>query len=144
VVGEEPRQAHAVKLGGDFLIRAMIHSLGEAFVYATRQGVEPETFFEAVDNALFQSPFYASCASIMLHLPEHPASTIELGAKDLRSLREAAASRHVRLSLADQMAEIFAEVKRLGPAGQDWPRVSIGWLSGGEQTSRRTVDSEQG
>ena len=39
VVGEEPRQAHAVKLGGNFLISAMIHSLGEAFVYAARQGV---------------------------------------------------------------------------------------------------------
>jgi 3-hydroxyisobutyrate dehydrogenase-like beta-hydroxyacid dehydrogenase len=120
VVGEEPRQAHAVKLGGNFLIGAMIHSLGEAFVYATRQGVEPETFFEAVNNALFQSPFYAAYARIMLHPPEHIAATIELGAKDLRLLREAAASRQTRLSLADQMAEIFAEAKRIGPAGQDW------------------------
>ena len=120
VVGEEPRQAHAVKLGGNFLISAMIHSLGEAFVYAARQGVEPETFFEAVNNALFQSPFYAAYASIMLHPPEHIAATMELGAKDLRLLREAAASRQTRLSLADQMAKILAEAKRLGPAGQDW------------------------
>ncbi len=28
VVGREPRQAHAVKLGGNFLISAMIYSLG--------------------------------------------------------------------------------------------------------------------
>jgi 3-hydroxyisobutyrate dehydrogenase-like beta-hydroxyacid dehydrogenase len=120
VVGEEPRQAHAVKLGGDFLISAMIHSLSEAFVYATWQGVEPETFFEAVNNALFQSPLYASYAGIMLLPPEHIAATIELGAKDLRSLREAAASRHLHLSLADQIAANFAEARRLGPAGQDW------------------------
>ncbi len=38
VVGAEPRQAHAVKLGGNFLISAMIHSLGEAFVYCGRAG----------------------------------------------------------------------------------------------------------
>ena len=120
VVGKEPRQAHAVKLGGNFLISAMIHSLGEAFVFAARQGVEPETFFDAVNNALFQSPFYAAYANIMLHPPEQIAATIELGAKDLRLLREAAASRQTRLSLADQMAEIFVEARRTGPAGQDW------------------------
>ena len=38
VVGQEPRQAHAVKLGGNFLISAMIHSLGEAFVFADAAG----------------------------------------------------------------------------------------------------------
>src|SRR6266702_3985054 len=120
VVGKEPRQAHAVKLGGNFLISTMIHSLGEAFVFAARQGVEPETFFEAVNNALFQSPFYAAYANIMLHPSEHIATTIKLGAKDLRLLREAAASRQTRLSIADQMAEIFAEAQRIGLAGEDW------------------------
>jgi 3-hydroxyisobutyrate dehydrogenase-like beta-hydroxyacid dehydrogenase len=120
VAGREPSQAYAVKLGGDFLTSAMIHALGEAFVFANRAGVEPETFFEAVNNALFQSSFYATYANIMLHPPEHIAATIELGAKDLSLLREAAASRQTSLSLADQMAEIFAEAKRTGLAGQDW------------------------
>ncbi len=120
VVGKEPRQAHALKLGGNFLISAMIHSLGEAFLFADRQGIEPETFFQAVNDALFQSPFYAAYANIMLNPPEHIEDTIEMGAKDLRLLREAAASRQTRLSLADRMAEIFAEARRIGPAGQDW------------------------
>ena len=120
VVGKDPRQAHAVKLGGNFLISAMIHSLGEAFVYADRQGVEPELFFEAMNSALFQSPFYAAYANIMLHPPEQIGATIELGAKDMRLLREAAASRQTHLSLADQLAEIFAEARRLGLADQDW------------------------
>jgi 3-hydroxyisobutyrate dehydrogenase-like beta-hydroxyacid dehydrogenase len=120
VVGHEPRQANAVKLGGNFLISAMIHSLGEAFVFADRQGIEPETFFEAINSALFQSPFYAAYAKIMLHPPEHVGATIELGAKDLRLLREAAASRQTHLSLADQMAQIFAEARRTGLNGEDW------------------------
>jgi 3-hydroxyisobutyrate dehydrogenase-like beta-hydroxyacid dehydrogenase len=120
VVGREPRQAHAVKLGGNFLISAMIHSLGEAFVFAAGQGIEPETFFETVNSALFQSPFYAAYAKLMLHPPEHAGGTIELGAKDLRLLREAAASRKTRVSLADAMAEIFAEAQRGGLGGEDW------------------------
>lgn len=128
VVGKEPRQAHAVKLGGNFLISAMIHSLSEAFVYAERQGIPPETFFETVNSALFQSPFYAAYAKVMLHPPEHIGATIALGAKDLRLLREAAASRQTDLSLADQMAGIFAEAQRVGLGGEDWA-VGQYWMA---------------
>jgi 3-hydroxyisobutyrate dehydrogenase-like beta-hydroxyacid dehydrogenase len=120
IVGAEPRQAHALKLGGNFLISAMIHSLGEAFVYAEGQGIAPGTFLEAVNSALFQSPFYASYGNVMLHPPKHAGATIELGAKDLRLLREAAASGRTRLSLADSMAEIFAEALQTGLGDMDW------------------------
>ena len=120
VVGREPRQAHAVKLGGNFLISAMIHSLGEAFVYAAGQGIDPETFLETVNSALFRSPFYAAYGKVMLHPPEQPVATIELGEKDLRLLREAAASRSTRLSLADSLAEVFAEAIAGGLGREDW------------------------
>lgn len=120
VVGKEPRQAHAVKLGGNFLISAMIHSLSEAFVYAEGQGIAPETFFETVNSALFQSPFYAAYAKVMLHPPEQPGATIGLGAKDMRLFREAAAGRNTNSSLADKMAEIFAEAQKTGLGAEDW------------------------
>jgi 3-hydroxyisobutyrate dehydrogenase-like beta-hydroxyacid dehydrogenase len=121
VVGSEPWQAHAVKLGGNFLIGAMIHSLSEAFVYAEAQGIGPGVFFETVNSALFQSPFYAAYANVMLHPQTQPGATIDLGAKDLRLFREAAAGRNVRASLADNMAEIFAEAQRIGMGAEDWP-----------------------
>jgi 3-hydroxyisobutyrate dehydrogenase-like beta-hydroxyacid dehydrogenase len=120
VVGTEPRQAHAVKLGGNFLISAMIQALSESFVYAEKQGIDPATFFEAVNSALFQSPFYAAYSKVMLHPPESPNATIELGEKDLRLLREAAAGRGTRLSLADLLAEVFAEARAAGLAQEDW------------------------
>ena len=56
----------------------------------------------------------------MLHPPEHPGATIELGAKDLHLLREAAASGNTRLSLADNLAEVFAEAERSGLGNEDW------------------------
>jgi 3-hydroxyisobutyrate dehydrogenase-like beta-hydroxyacid dehydrogenase len=120
VLGREPRQAHALKLGGNFLISAMIHSLSEAFVYATAQGIEPESFLAAVNSALFQSPFYAAYGNVMLHPPEQPGATMELGAKDTRLLREAAAAGGVRLSLADTLAEVFARAREAGMGGEDW------------------------
>jgi 3-hydroxyisobutyrate dehydrogenase-like beta-hydroxyacid dehydrogenase len=120
IIGREPRQAHAVKLGGNFLISTMIQSLSESFVFAESQGIAPAIFLEAVNSALFQSPFYASYGNVMLHPPEHAGATISLGAKDTRMLREAAAARNTRLSLADNLAEIFEQAKQAGLANEDW------------------------
>ncbi len=120
VVGSEPKQAHAVKLGGNFLISAMIYSLGDAFVYAAGQGIDPGRFLETVNSALFQSPFYAAYGNVMLHPPEQPGATVELGEKDLRLLREAAAGGRTRLSLADSLAGIFAEARATGLGSEDW------------------------
>ncbi len=145
VVGKEPRQAHALKLGGNFLISAMIHSLSESFVYAAAQGIEPEVFVETVNSALFQSPFYAAYAKVMLHPPEKPGATIELGAKDLRLLREAAASRGARLSLADDMAAVFAAAIEEGLGGEDWAvgqyrmAQQRGTASGGSKQAEQRV-----
>jgi 3-hydroxyisobutyrate dehydrogenase-like beta-hydroxyacid dehydrogenase len=136
VAGREPRHAYAVKLGGNFLISAMVHSLSEAFVFADWQGIAPERFFQAVNHALFQSPCYDEYAKAILHPAEHHAATKDAGPKDLRLLREAAASRRTRLSLADHMAEIFAEARRIRPADRDWAAVQY------RMAQRRGVDNE--
>lgn len=120
VIGPEPRQAHALKLGGNFLISTMIQSMSEAFVYADAQGIAAETFLEVVNSALFQSPFYAAYGNVMLHPPEHPGATIALGEKDLRLFREAGASRQTHSGLADNLAKIFAEAQDAGLGGEDW------------------------
>jgi len=120
VIGPEPKQAHAVKLGGNFLISTMIQSLSESFVFAESQGIPPQTFLEAVNSALFQSPFYAAYGNVMLHPPEQAGASIDLGAKDTRLLRQAAASRNTRLSLADNLAGIFEQARQAGMADQDW------------------------
>jgi len=121
VVGSEPRQAHAVKLGGNFLIASTIHSLTESFVYAESQGILPEAFFEAINSALFQSPFYAAYAGVMLHPQGKPGATINLGAKDVGLFNEAAHGAHIRMSLADHLLEILSQAQREGHGNEDWP-----------------------
>jgi 3-hydroxyisobutyrate dehydrogenase-like beta-hydroxyacid dehydrogenase len=120
VVGAEPRQAHAMKLGGNFLISAMIQALCDGCVYAESQGIDPATFLETVNNALFQSPFYAAYSKVMLQPPPTPGATVALGAKDLRLLRVSAAARNRRLRLADGLAEVFEEALAAGWAEDDW------------------------
>jgi 3-hydroxyisobutyrate dehydrogenase-like beta-hydroxyacid dehydrogenase len=120
VVGKEPQQAHAVKLGGNFLISAMLYSLSEALVYAEGQGIDPGVFIETVNSALFQSPFYAAYSKVMLNPPAEAGASVGLGEKDTRLLREAAASRGTRVRLADTLAENFAQAKAAGLGDQDW------------------------
>jgi 3-hydroxyisobutyrate dehydrogenase-like beta-hydroxyacid dehydrogenase len=120
VVGTEPKQAHAVKLGGNFLISAMIHSLSEGFVFAEAQGIEPAVFFEAVNSALFQSPFYAAYANVMLHPPEKAGASIGLGRKDLGMFRAAAKKNGVTLSLAEEMMGVFEQAIADGLGDEDW------------------------
>jgi len=120
VVGSRPSQAHALKLGGNFLISTMIQSLSEAFVYAKSQGLDPAAFLEAVNSALFQSPFYAAYAKVMLNPPEHAGASISLGLKDLQLLRDAAAGRGVNLSLAEGLRQVFEEALKVGLANEDW------------------------
>ncbi len=120
VVGTEPRQAHALKLGGNFLISSMTQAFSEAFVYASGQDIDPAVLFETVNSALFQSAFMASYSKVMLHPPEQLGATVELGIKDIRLFREAAAGRGMRLSLADAQAEILDRARQSGLGSEDW------------------------
>ena len=120
VVGPEPWQAHALKLGGNFMITSMVQTISEAFVFAKSQGIDPEVFLTTINSALFQSPFYAAYAGVLLHPPEQPGATVNLGAKDTRLLREAAAASGIQLGLADYLTDILNTAQRAGLGEGDW------------------------
>jgi 3-hydroxyisobutyrate dehydrogenase-like beta-hydroxyacid dehydrogenase len=120
VVGEQPWSAHALKLGGNFLITSMIASLSEAFVYAEAQDVPPATFLDTVNKALFQSPFYEMYGKIMLAPPETPGATMAVGEKDTRLFRDAAQAEHVKTPLADLFLATFHRAFEAGMKDADW------------------------
>lgn len=120
VVGEDPASAHALKLGGNFLITAMIASLSEAMTYAEAHAIEPGVFLETVNSALFQSPFYTNYGKVMLDPPEQVAATIALGEKDTRLFREAAEHAGVDAPLADHFEETFNRAIDADLQDADW------------------------
>ena len=120
VVGHEPSQAHALKLGGNLMITSMVQTLSEAFVFARSQGIEPAVFLETVNSALFQSPFYSAYGNVLLHPPATPGATLDIGAKDTRLAREAAAAGGVTLGLADYLMHILETAQRNGLGSGDW------------------------
>ena len=120
VVGEEPWQAHALKLGGNFMITATIQMLSEAFVYAESQGIDPAVFLETVNSALFQSQFVGNYGRTILNPPEKPGATVSLGIKDTRLFLEAAAAKRAHLPLGDYLADRLNLAKEAGWQDEDW------------------------
>jgi 3-hydroxyisobutyrate dehydrogenase-like beta-hydroxyacid dehydrogenase len=139
IVAEQPSSAHALKLGGNFLITAMIASLSEGMIYAESQGIAPQTFLETVNSALFQSPFYDLYGKIMLHPPDIPGSTIALGEKDTRLFREAGHAERVKTPLADVFYATLHRAFEAGMKDADWAagyyRLEQGMLASDGETS---------
>ena len=120
VVSEHPWSAHALKLGGNFLITAMIGALTESFIYAEALSLDPAVFLQTVSSALFQSPFYELYGNLMLHPPQSPGATIAVGEKDLRLFREAAQCGRVTTPLADLFMATFHRAFEVGMKDADW------------------------
>jgi len=120
VVSDEPWRAHALKIGGNFLITAMIESLSEAMVFAEAEGIDLGLFLETVNNALFRSPFYEAYGKVMLNPPEHPGATIALGTKDMGLFRQAAEGVGMRTPLADHFAADLSRAAEAGLKDRDW------------------------
>lgn len=135
IVGHEPWQAHAFKLGGNFMISAMVQTLSEAFVFASSQGIDPELFVKTMNEALFQSPFYRSYGQVMLHPPEHPGATVLLGEKDIRLMREAAEDAGIELGLAEYLQKQFHAAIRSGLGEMDW---AVGQYRIAQQASKES------
>ena len=120
VVSDKPSAAHVLKLGGNFLITAMIASLSESLVAAAALGIDPELFAQTINAALFQSPFYEAYSKVMLHPSGHPGSTIALGEKDIRLFREAAGSANVKTELANLFEANLQKAIEAGMKDEDW------------------------
>jgi 3-hydroxyisobutyrate dehydrogenase-like beta-hydroxyacid dehydrogenase len=86
----------------------------EASDFAEREGIEPQISLKAVNDALFQSPWYAECGDRMVNPAETTVEMTGIAMKDLRLLRDAADRRSVSLSLAPGLAEFFREARRTG------------------------------
>jgi 3-hydroxyisobutyrate dehydrogenase-like beta-hydroxyacid dehydrogenase len=120
VVSEKPSAAHALKLGGNFLITAMIASLSESMVFAEALGIEPGLFAETVNAALFQSPFYDAYQKLILNPPKPPGGTVALGEKDMRLFREAAEGAKLKTPLADGFKAHLDHAIAEGMRDEDW------------------------
>jgi 3-hydroxyisobutyrate dehydrogenase-like beta-hydroxyacid dehydrogenase len=88
--GPEAWQANAVKVCGNFMIASVVETFGEAFATLRKAGVEPELFFNVM-NELFGSPLYKGYGTTIVNGAFEPAGfALRLGLKDIGLVLDAA------------------------------------------------------
>jgi 3-hydroxyisobutyrate dehydrogenase-like beta-hydroxyacid dehydrogenase len=122
-VGERPYQAHAVKLGGNFLIVAMLEALSEAYVLIERNGVDRSRFYEVV-RSFFRSPIYESYGRLLLERQFNPAGfRLRLGLKDARLIAQVADTSQTPLPLGHLVLDHLLEGVARGLGEEDWTAI---------------------
>jgi 3-hydroxyisobutyrate dehydrogenase-like beta-hydroxyacid dehydrogenase len=120
LVSEEPWKAHAMKLAGNFSVAAMVATLSEAMTVAESMEVCPELFVEMANSATFRSPLYEMYGRTLTDPPKQIDASMELGEKDIRLFREAAAANGVKTPLAELMGRNFDAALEAGMKDDDW------------------------
>ena len=125
VVGTEASAANVVKVAGNFTLAAAIEALGEAFALARASGLDPRTFLEVVNSALYQSPVYAVYGGIIADKRFEPAGFhLRLGLKDARLALAAADAATVPMPLASLIHDRMLRGVAEGKGDIDWSAFS--------------------
>ena len=131
IVGADPSQANLVKLIGNFMLSAIIETLGEACAVAGRAGIDPMHLVELLTSATFNAPPYKIYGPLIASQRFQPAGfALPLGQKDNRLMLEAAESLGVPLPLASLVHDRFLRLRSEGlGAESDWSAVALCALS---------------
>jgi 3-hydroxyisobutyrate dehydrogenase-like beta-hydroxyacid dehydrogenase len=125
VIGEEAHAANVIKLAGNFLITTVIESLGEAFAFARKFGVDPQVFLDTLTNSLFSAPVYRNYGSMIASDNFEPVGfKLPLGFKDNRLLLAAAEEVAVPMPMASLVHDRFVAGLAQGLGEADWASIA--------------------
>ena len=124
IVGSEPWQANAVKLGGNFMIASMLEAFGESFATMRKAGIDHHVFLDVV-NELFGSPVYKNYGRIVADEEFDPAAfSLKLGRKDIRLVIETADALAAPMPLASLVRDHLLSGIAHGQADLDWSSLA--------------------
>lgn len=125
VVGEEPAKANAVKIARNFLLAAMIESLGEAFALVRKCGVAPSDFLNVVSNTSLGSPACRSYGKLIVEQAWTPAQfAMPLGVKDVELALATARDAGLTLPSGNLVRENLLAAIAAGRGEQDWAALA--------------------
>lgn len=124
VLSESPKAANLVKLSGNFLIAAMIESLGEALALVGKGGIDPRQYLEMLTSTLFDVPIYKNYGGLIASGRFEPAGfAAPLGQKDIRLTLAAAEELRVPMPLASLLRDRFLTLLAQGGDHLDWSAI---------------------
>lgn len=125
VVGDDASLANVVKLAGNFMIAAMLETLGEAFALTEKAGVSRERFHEVLGKTLFALPIFANYGAAVAAERWEPAGfRLALGLKDVKLGLDAAGAAEVPMPLASLLRDHFLSGMARGYGDFDWSALS--------------------
>jgi 3-hydroxyisobutyrate dehydrogenase-like beta-hydroxyacid dehydrogenase len=123
-VAATPETANLVKLSGNFLIAAVIESLGEAIALVEKGGVDKHQYVDILTSTLFSAPVYKTYGALIADAKFEPAGfAAPLGLKDVRLTLSAAEDLRVPLPLASLLRDRFLTLLAHGGDKLDWSAV---------------------
>jgi 3-hydroxyisobutyrate dehydrogenase-like beta-hydroxyacid dehydrogenase len=124
-VGSTPSQANLVKLSCNFLIAAMLESVGEAVALARKGGIDAHRFIEILTSSLFAAPVYKTYGPIIADEKYQPAGfAMALGLKDIRLALAAADHLAVPMPTASLVRDNFISGIAQGQRDLDWSALA--------------------
>ncbi len=125
VIGERPSDANLVKLSGNFLIAAIIETLGEAIALIRKSGIDAHRYVEILTGTLFSAPVYETYGAIIANEKYEPAGLkLALGFKDVRLAFAAAESLQVPMPIASLIRDRFISGLARGEGDSDWAALA--------------------
>ncbi len=125
VIADEPPKANLVKLSGNFLIAAVIETLGEAFALVGKAGIDRAQYLDILTNTLFGAPVYKTYGSLIAeerYTP--PGFKAKLGFKDIRLALGAAEALQVPMPVASLLRDRFLTLLASGGGDLDWSALA--------------------
>ena len=124
VISETPKTANLVKLSGNFLIAAVIESLGEAMALVGKGGVDRHQYLDILTSTLFSAPVYKTYGKLIADGKfEPPASPRRLVRRTSGSTLAAAEELRVPLPLASLLRDRFLTLIAHGGEELDWSAI---------------------
>ena len=126
--GEDPAQAAAVKISGNFMLQAAIEAMAEAMALVRKHHVDPAAWLDFMTSTLFSAPLYKIYGGAMLESRYEPAGfAIPLALKDTRLAIAAAEEVGVPLPVADLIRDRF--LIALSRGWSDLDQAALGRLA---------------
>jgi 2-hydroxy-3-oxopropionate reductase len=110
---------NVTKLANQIIVALNIAAMSEAFVLASKAGVDPEVLFNAIRGGLAGSTVLNAKAPMVMAGNFKPGFRLELHIKDLANAIETGHDIGVPLPLTSQVMEIMQALKVDGKAGND-------------------------
>jgi 2-hydroxy-3-oxopropionate reductase len=107
------------KLTNQIIVNLNIAALGEALVFATKAGVDPEKVFLAIRGGLAGSTVMESKAPMMINRNFNPGGKISINHKDIKNVVETAHLLDIPIPMSAQLFEVMQGLKIRGLMDED-------------------------